>query len=64
MSDVYNPEAQDFEQLAALQLEARRLAHRRSSSEVAGERDFIDAQLRRVESLIEQLRRRLIRRGD
>ncbi|MCX5659754.1 MAG: hypothetical protein NTW19_08545 [Planctomycetota bacterium] len=63
MSDVYNPESLIYEQLATLQLEACGLARKRVTVAQCAERDLIDQQLRRVEGVIEQLRRRLTLRS-
>ncbi len=59
MSEVYNPETVEFEQMEALAVEARQLRQKRAEAHNAAERAVLDRQLREVEDQVEALRRRL-----
>lgn len=59
MSEVYNPETVEFEQLESLTVEARRLRRKRRDAANESDRAVLDRQLREVEDRIESLRRRL-----
>jgi hypothetical protein len=59
MSEVYNPETVEYEQLEALAVEARQLLQKRGEAHNDAERAVLDRQLREVEDQVEALRRRL-----
>ncbi len=59
MSEAYNPETVQFEQLEALELEARQLRHQLQSAKAVQEKKILEQQLKELEHQIEVLRRRL-----
>ena len=61
MSEVYNPETVDYEKLAALTTEARRLRQARDEAVVDDERRVIERQLAEAERSIASLQRRFRR---
>lgn len=58
MSEVYNPETVDYEKLAAMTTEARRLRQARDEAVVDHEKRVFDRQLSEVERRISSLQRR------
>lgn len=58
MSEVYNPETVEFEQMESLAVEARQLRQKRAQAHNTAERSVLDRQLREVEEQVEALRRR------
>lgn len=59
MSEAYNPETVQFEQLEALELEARQLRHQLQSAKAVQEKKILEQQLKELEHQIDVLRRRL-----
>ena len=59
MSEVYNPEAEMFKQLEALNLKARQLATKRDEAGDDSDRKIITQQLQEVEAEIEVLKKKL-----
>lgn len=64
MSEVYNPESEDFERLQQLVQEAGELATKRGSAKDAVSRQGIERLLEDVEGRIERLRRRMKQRAS
>ena len=59
MSEVYNPEAERFEQLESLELEARDLVKRRDQAASEADRKMLEKQLKEVEEQVAALKKRL-----
>ena len=59
MSEVYNPEADRFQELEALELEARQLAKKRDEASADPERQVYEKQLKEVEDRIAILKKKL-----
>jgi hypothetical protein len=64
MSEVYNPESEDFERLQQLVQEAAELASKRASAKDPVSRQGIERLLEDVEGRIERLRRRMKQRAS
>lgn len=58
MSEAYNPESAIYEQLEALEIEARDLAKKRDAAS-ADERAVLEQQLKETESQVAALKRKL-----
>ena len=59
MSEVYNPESEGFQQLEALEMEARDLAKRRDQAASNTERAVIEKQLQEAENRVAILKKKL-----
>lgn len=59
MSEVYNPESEQYRELESLEVEARDLARRRNSAKSPQEREVLAKQLSETEKRIEALKRQL-----